>query len=689
MSSPRLSIPGPTQKKSPEMVGPFILGRTLGRGTTGKVKAAQHKDNGLEVAVKIVKKQYVKTHKNKIAREIAVMRLLDHPYVLKLYDVLETSQHIFIVMERVKGGELFDYILQKGRLPRQEALRLMAQIIQGMEFCHAHSICHRDLKPENLLLDENLNIKIADFGMAQLSPDGAALVTFCGSPHYGSPEVVSGTPYDGRVSDVWSMGVVLYALITGMLPFDNTNVGTLLKMVRRGVYHTPKFVPEDIADLISRMLTIDVTKRIKTYELKYHRCWLGPNGTNLYFPASPHPSPAVEMMKNHPLKSREELDEGILKDLEGLGWGNRDQLMEKVVEQRQDGQANLETIFYQLLASRNQDRVTENRTEPEYDESPDSPMYPASPRTPSSPGTPSRRVSVAASPVLRIEREKTPPPPPVDDGKKIPPPSEVVENGTHDHDDADKKEPRKGRPALSIKIQANKEESKHEYSTTPRFHRLKLISSQDEVNSPNSPNAPITPTAKRSWFKALFRRRPSVDIVGKQHQAHGASGMYSEKLPEELLKEVSKTLGNIGVQLKVGSTSDYELKCEAMCYLDAQFQIIVLDKNGVDIKYRGENLKDEDEPHPDDDAERAHPQRAGTASQAEMASHSRGSPASPKSPMKDLGKPQLIKFSVDIARESNDKAKPSLVSTVNFNHRLGDLLVYRGLYTEIIRHLHL
>lgn len=709
----------PVPKKQQEMVGPYVLGRTLGRGTTGKVKAATHKDTGLEVAVKIVKKQYVRTHKKKVAREIAVMRLLDHPNVLKLYDVLETSQHVFLVMERVKGGELFDYILQKGRLPRKEALRIFAQIVQGMEFCHRHSICHRDIKPENLLLDENLNIKIADFGMAQLSPNGTLLETFCGSPHYGAPEVVSGIKYDGRRSDVWSMGVVFYALVTGMLPFDNPNVSTLLKMVKRGVYHIPKFVPDDIADLIRRMLTPDVEQRIRTNQIKSHRCFLGVHGTNVYFPVHDQESPALEHMEKFPITCREDIDETIVKDLEGLGWGSGDELIERLLLKRDNSMSNLETVFYHMIAARNDQRVNEQRyySMPEEPASPVSPVYRASSPTPMTP----KRGSVVSvsSPVSSpssgpmkssshdskehdvhmgtMEKE------PTEEDIKIAPedeatvhsgPTEMTVEDTSTHvqttvtpatgseDGKRKKKP------LSISITpknpSQSQRSVKEYSTTPRFHRLKLISSQENMDSPASP---ITPTAKRSWFKNLFRRRPSVDIVvNKNYKSQGASGMYSEKSPEEIRQEVQRVLNILNVSSKIGSTSDYELKCEAVCFIDANHTLVICDKQtGKDLVARMDE-KQADGKHafvlasPTSPASPASP----VSPSASIPNNGSMTPrtASSKAIKTDPSKAQLIKFSVDISRETNDG-----VSCVNFNHRSGDHLVYRGLYTEIIKHI--
>lgn len=134
-------------------------------------------------------------------------------------------------MELVEGGELFDYLVKKGRLSENEAVGFFQQIIMGLEYCHRHLICHRDLKPENLLLDKYRNVKIADFGMASLQPPSVMLETSCGSPHYASPEVIKGIKYDGKLSDIWSCGIILYALVTGNLPFDDENIRKLLNKV--------------------------------------------------------------------------------------------------------------------------------------------------------------------------------------------------------------------------------------------------------------------------------------------------------------------------------------------------------------------------------------------------------------------------------------------------------------------------
>ena len=196
-------------------VGNYVFQRTLGSGTTGKVKLATRKDDGLEVAIKIIKKSQFQVKpdmQKKIKREIALMRLLDHPHLLQLLEVCESTRHIYMVLEFASNGELFDYLVLQKKLDPQVAISFFRQLILGLEYLHLHGICHRDLKPENLLLDSFNKIKIADFGFARWMQSNI-VETGCGSPHYASPEVIKGFPYDGRTADIWSCGVIFYAMV--------------------------------------------------------------------------------------------------------------------------------------------------------------------------------------------------------------------------------------------------------------------------------------------------------------------------------------------------------------------------------------------------------------------------------------------------------------------------------------------
>ncbi|XP_041967249.1 LOW QUALITY PROTEIN: serine/threonine-protein kinase BRSK2 [Alosa sapidissima] len=195
-------------------VGPYRLEKTLGKGQTGLVKLGIHCVTCQKVAIKIVNREKLSDSVlMKVEREIAILKLIEHPHVLKLHDVYENKKYLYLVLEHVSGGELFDYLVKKGRLTPKEARKFFRQIISALDFCHSHSICHRDLKPENLLLDEKNNIRIADFGMASLQVGDSLLETSCGSPHYACPEVIRGEKYDGRKADVWSCGVILFALL--------------------------------------------------------------------------------------------------------------------------------------------------------------------------------------------------------------------------------------------------------------------------------------------------------------------------------------------------------------------------------------------------------------------------------------------------------------------------------------------
>mmetsp|Transcript_19825 Transcript_19825/g.32505 ORF Transcript_19825/g.32505 Transcript_19825/m.32505 type:complete len:681 (+) Transcript_19825:307-2349(+) len=253
-------------------IGNYKLGKTLGIGSFGKVKLGEHDLTGHKVAVKIMNRKKIKSldMDEKVRREIKILKLFMHPHIIRLYEVIDTPTHIFVVMEYVSGGELFDYIVQKGRLSEDEARRFFQQIVSGVEYCHRHNVVHRDLKPENLLLDSNLNVKIADFGLSNMMRDGFFLKTSCGSPNYAAPEVISGKLYAGPEVDVWSCGVILYALLCGCLPFDDDNLPNLMKKVKSGVYQMPNYLSFYARDLIHSILNVDPITRITIEEIRKH-----------------------------------------------------------------------------------------------------------------------------------------------------------------------------------------------------------------------------------------------------------------------------------------------------------------------------------------------------------------------------------------------------------------------------------
>lgn len=253
-------------------IGQLILGKNLGIGAFGKVKLATHAVTGHKVAVKILNKAKIKQlgMEEKVRREINILHLCTHPHIIRLYEVIDTPTDIFLVNEYVSGGELFDHIVSKGRLSADEARNFFHQIISGVEYSHFQKIVHRDLKPENLLLDANHNIKIADFGLSNLMRDGDFLRTSCGSPNYAAPEVISGHLYAGPEVDVWSCGVILYALLCGSLPFDDESIPNLFKKIKSGMYALPTHLSQLAKNLIPRMLEVDPMKRITIPEIRLH-----------------------------------------------------------------------------------------------------------------------------------------------------------------------------------------------------------------------------------------------------------------------------------------------------------------------------------------------------------------------------------------------------------------------------------
>ncbi|CCU98761.1 unnamed protein product [Malassezia sympodialis ATCC 42132] len=277
-----------------------------------------------------------------IEREIVIMKLIEHPNLLGLWDVYETSKELFLVMEYVAGGELFDFLVARGRLPADEARMYFRQIIFGVDYCHTFSICHRDLKPENLLLDgTRTTVKIADFGMAALQTTEKMLETSCGSPHYASPEIVSGRSYDGTASDIWSCGIILFALLCGRLPFDDPNIQMLLGKVRSGKFAMPNHLEPSVRDLISRMLQTDPQKRATMREICSHP-WFTDNGRL----SSENPvSREVSALSNEPVNLAD-IDPDILGNLSTL-WPELSH--ERIIRRLLEPGPNWQKTFYSLL----------------------------------------------------------------------------------------------------------------------------------------------------------------------------------------------------------------------------------------------------------------------------------------------------------------------------------------------------
>ncbi|XP_051779389.1 serine/threonine-protein kinase BRSK2 isoform X2 [Erpetoichthys calabaricus] len=327
-----------------QYVGPYRLEKTLGKGQTGLVKLGVHCVTCQKVAIKIVNREKLsESVLMKVEREIAILKLIEHPHVLKLHDVYENKKYLYLVLEHVSGGELFDYLVKKGRLTPKEARKFFRQIISALDFCHSHSICHRDLKPENLLLDEKNNIRIADFGMASLQVGDSLLETSCGSPHYACPEVIRGEKYDGRKADVWSCGVILFALLVGALPFDDDNLRNLLEKVKLGVFHMPHFIPPDCQNLLRGMIEVDATKRLTLEQIQKHTWYIG--GKNEPEPEQPVP----RKVAIRSLPSADDIDPDVLESMHSLGcFRDKNKLMKDLLSEED----NQEKMIYFLLLDR-------------------------------------------------------------------------------------------------------------------------------------------------------------------------------------------------------------------------------------------------------------------------------------------------------------------------------------------------
>jgi len=289
-------------------VGKYDLYGTLGEGAFGKVKYAVNTETNEAVAIKILDKDKIQTRNMgaQIKKEISIMKMINHHHVVGVKDVFATNAKIFIVLEFVGGGELFDKIANEGKLPEEKARFYFKQLVEGLEHCHSNGVCHRDLKPENLLLDTDGNLKISDFGFSTLNigdPDGDGnaraelLHTTCGTPNYVAPEVLGKDGYDGRKADVWSIGVILYVLLAGYLPFDENTMAALFQKIKNADFEYPDWFSGEARDLLSKILVADPSKRIVLSDVKNH-AWMkhedsGPSPVKTGVPRAAEGAPPV------------------------------------------------------------------------------------------------------------------------------------------------------------------------------------------------------------------------------------------------------------------------------------------------------------------------------------------------------------------------------------------------------------
>ncbi|KAE8846055.1 hypothetical protein PTNB85_02039 [Pyrenophora teres f. teres] len=368
-------------------IGPWQLGRTIGRGGCSRVRLVRHSGTGQYGAAKIISKATAekvralslanliqsaeqdaslypdgKAIPFGLEREICIMKLLDHPNIVRLYDIWENRDELYLIMEFVEGGELFSYIHEQGGLIEIHTVHIFRQIIAALKYCHRINIHHRDLKPENILLDrDTMTVKLVDFGMAALQPEGKKLTTPCGSPHYAAPEVIKTISYDGAKADVWSCGVILFVLLTGRPPFnysgDDRHLKHLFRDIAEAKYTMPDNISREAQDLIKRILVADPKRRISLEEiwdhpfLRKYQQELNFLGENTKLDHWTGPLPGVEDWTN---LERTAIDREILRYLRTLWHSEKEEVL---IQKLMSNEANYEKYFYSALRKYHTDQL--------------------------------------------------------------------------------------------------------------------------------------------------------------------------------------------------------------------------------------------------------------------------------------------------------------------------------------------
>ena len=339
--------PGIPPCGSGELPG-YTIGRVIGEGGFCKVHLGVHHFTREKVAIKMIDKGRLveQADRRRVGREIRVLKRLSHQSVIRVFDVVESHSRIYVVMEYCEGGSLLDYVRGKKRLSEAEACAFMHQVLRGLENCHENGVVHRDIKLENLLLDEESRKKIIDFGLSAILQPGRKLRVHCGSPSYAAPEIVSRKLYAGPPVDVWSLGVVLFAMISGYLPFhsQHNNKQELCSKIVKGHYSAPDYISQEARDLLGQMLTVDPQRRITTSAIWKHP-WMASCPQQQRLPP-PLPPARVRVV---PETGESSADDDIMDEMEIHGFTRA-----RVAEYLARGDYNYATSTYYLMQATKQ-----------------------------------------------------------------------------------------------------------------------------------------------------------------------------------------------------------------------------------------------------------------------------------------------------------------------------------------------
>ena len=266
-------------------IGPFKVLEKIGNGKFATVSLGVHEETKEKVAIKQIKKSELNTD-NLLTKEINIQKILFHPYLTKMYCVIEKEDSIYIVTEYCSKGDLLNFIIENRVFEEEEACKIFQQVLSSLEYLHNNYISHRDIKPENILLNEYGDAKLSDFGLSTKFEKGKLLEKACGSPLYAAPEMLTGKKYDGTKIDIWSLGISLYAMLCGELPFDDedNNMKNIVYKIKNGKYTLPDNLSPLCKDLIKRILEANPDKRITLEEIKNHK-WV--NSFNFNYMKSP------------------------------------------------------------------------------------------------------------------------------------------------------------------------------------------------------------------------------------------------------------------------------------------------------------------------------------------------------------------------------------------------------------------